>query len=98
MSLTLSHTPGEWEGTWANALRALAADFLSDGPIPVRIVTTDHGPAVNGDLVLLDEDRAEGEAGCDGPWLIVARYGTHPAEFWRGSTSDVESIEIDPEG
>ena len=37
MSLTLRHTPGEWDGTFSVLVRALATDLLLDGDTEVVI-------------------------------------------------------------
>ena len=37
MSLRLWYKPGEWDGTFAVAARALVADLLLDGDVPVLI-------------------------------------------------------------
>lgn len=49
-SLTLSHQPGEWDGTFHAALTALLTDALSDGPVPGRI-ETDDGQTIDGTIV-----------------------------------------------
>jgi hypothetical protein len=34
MSMTITHTPGEWDGTFTVLVREFARDLLLDGPVP----------------------------------------------------------------
>jgi hypothetical protein len=50
----ISHTPGEWDGTFHNVLTALLNDVLEDGPIEV-IVTLDDGATRRVEVEEVDE-------------------------------------------
>ena len=41
MSLTLDHTPGEWDGTFVLTLRFLVEDLLSDGQFTAAVTWQD---------------------------------------------------------
>lgn len=60
MPLKLTHTPGEWEGTFGIALHALVDDLLSDGPKEDVTVTyadiTNAKATATGTVEKIDED------------------------------------------
>lgn len=56
MSLHLTHTPGEWDGTFALIVETLARDLLSDGkPIEITI-TSEYGGQYTGTLTGYTQD------------------------------------------
>jgi hypothetical protein len=61
MALTLSHTPGEWDGTFAVVLDALVRDLLSDGaPFAATVVYWDpyrrDETSVSGEVSAITDD------------------------------------------
>lgn len=53
MPLILTHTPGEWEGTFTIAARALLTNLLPEGPLPARL-TGEDGTVIEGTLTQFD--------------------------------------------
>lgn len=48
MPLLLTHTPGEWDGTFALTVEKLVTSLLDDGPVEVRVNSEERLRTLNG--------------------------------------------------